>query len=185
MNRKVITSMLCLCVAFLICLYALKIFFPQEFVMNITNERFVAIGNYVDGHGWLKVLCTIATSFVTYFFYLCAVCKQKKLDVTQVIIVLAVIVGSILVERYFINFLTHYSTMAMFGLPLFFRGDFKRTYIVFSVHGLSQVLSLGIRGLAMNVGFFNFTIGLAMTLECYLWIVLFYILFNFYDKKEN
>lgn len=185
MNRKVVTSMLCLCVAFLVCLYALKIFFPQEFVMQITNERFVAIGNYVDGHAWLKILCTIATSFITYYFYLCAVCKRKSLDIFQVIIVLGVIVGSILCERVFLNFLTYYSILSMFGLPLLFGAKYKRAYTVFSVHLVSQLLSLNIRGLAENIYTFNFAIGIAMTLECYLWLLLFYILYNFYDEKEK
>lgn len=183
MNKKVFTSMLSLCVLFLVGLYFLKTFFPQEFAMQITNERFVSVGNFVDSHVALKIVCTYITSFVTYYLYLCAVCEQKTLKLKQIGFVLLAITGSILVEKFALRFLTHYSTMAMFGLPLLFKGKFDKTFIVFSVHGISQVLSLGIRGIMLNIGAFNFTIGLAMTLECYLWLLLFYLIFN-YEKKE-
>lgn len=185
MNRKVFVSMLALCVSFLAGCYFLKIFFPQEFAMQITNEKFVLVGNFVDSHILLKMVCTFLTSFLTYFLYICAVCERKTINIKQTIIIALVIIGSIIVEKFAINFLTIYSICSMFGLPLIFNADFKKTYIVFSVHGISQVLSLGIRGFAENIYTFNFAIGFLMTLECYLWLALFYVLFNFYKEKEK
>jgi hypothetical protein len=153
--------------------------------MQITNEKFVFIGNFVDSHTLLKMACTFLTSFLTYFLYICAVCERKTINIKQTIIIVLVIIGSIIVEKFAINFLTIYSICSMFGLPLIFNADFKKTYIVFSVHGISQVLSLGIRGFAENIYTFNFAIGFLMTLECYLWLALFYVLFNFYKEKEK
>ena len=43
-NKKLYISMLILVCAFLVSMYILKIFFPQEFVMAIENERFIQIG---------------------------------------------------------------------------------------------------------------------------------------------
>lgn len=50
MNKKVFVSMLVLSMSFLMGLYILKIFFPQEFVMSIENDRLMLIGNYIDNH---------------------------------------------------------------------------------------------------------------------------------------
>jgi hypothetical protein len=71
----------------------------------------------------------------------------------------------------------------MFILPLIFGGKLKETTIVFSVHGLAQILSLGIRNLPMYIQYFNSLFFMLMTLEMYFWLLLFYIIYN-YKKKE-
>ena len=46
MNKKVFISMLILSISFLLGLYVFKIFFPQEFMMSIQNERIIAKGKF-------------------------------------------------------------------------------------------------------------------------------------------
>ena len=48
MNKKVLRTMITLVVVFLVALYVLKIFFPEQFVMAIQNEQFIAVGNFID-----------------------------------------------------------------------------------------------------------------------------------------
>lgn len=66
MNKKVLKVMIVLVVIFLLALYVLKIFFPQEFVMVVENDKLVSIGYYVDNHLWLHIILGIITSFITY-----------------------------------------------------------------------------------------------------------------------
>ena len=65
---------------FLTACYVLKFFFPQQFVMAIENPTLISIGQYIDGHQWLFYLFGIFTSFISYWFYLCAVCKRWYLN---------------------------------------------------------------------------------------------------------
>ena len=54
MYHKILKTMLALCCVFLVALYVLKIFFPEQFVISIEIDAFITIGNYVDAHVWLE-----------------------------------------------------------------------------------------------------------------------------------
>ena len=75
MNKKVFISMLILSISFLLGLYVFKIFFPQEFMMSIQNERIIAIGTFIDNNKLIYYICCGMTSFLTYWLYCCA-CKN-------------------------------------------------------------------------------------------------------------
>ena len=68
MNKKVFISMLSLVISFLVGIYVLKIFFPEEFMMSIQNEQLVAIGKFIDSHIVITHICTAITSFITYLY---------------------------------------------------------------------------------------------------------------------
>lgn len=65
MNKKVFVSMLVLTIVFLAVMYVLKIFFPQEFMMSIQNERLVAVGSFIDNHKILYYICCAVSAFIT------------------------------------------------------------------------------------------------------------------------
>ena len=186
MNRKVILTMLYLVVGLLALWYVLKFFFPQAFILTVNNERLIAIGEFIDNHYWLDKLLGIIPAFITYYLYLCAVCETKKLDYKQCLIVLAVVVFSIAVEKLDVNLAVYYSFIAMVVLPAVFHGKLTNLAIVFSTHIVCQWLSLQIRGLSTMILSFNFLTATIMGIEMYFWLILFYILFNYYPfKKEN
>ena len=185
MNKKVFIAMLILTISFLVSFYVLKIFFPQEFVMSIQNEQLIKIGTFIDTHKWAYYLFGSFTSFVTYYLYCCAVCKRLRLKWYECLIILATILISIgLTFTNNANLLSHFNVCSMFILPLIFGGKLKETAIVFSVHGLAQILTLGIRNLPIYIAYYNSLIFAMLTLECYFWLILFYIIFN-YKQKEN
>ena len=184
MNKKVFIAMLVLTISFLTLLYVAKIFFPYEFVMIIQNEKLIEIGNFIDSHKWAYYLVSALTAFVTYWLYICACCGKKYLKWWECLIVVGVIGGSFLVNEYDATFAMYYSIFAMVILPAIFKGDLKRVAIVYPIHGIAQILSLKIRSLPLLFATFNSLIGLFMTFEMYLWLVLFYVIFN-YNKKEN
>ena len=183
MNKKVFIAMLILTISFLVSFYVLKIFFPQEFVMSIQNEQVIKIGTFIDTHKWAYYLFGTATSFLTYYLYCCAVCRRLKLKWYECLIILATILISIGLSFINPNILSHFNICSMLILPLIFGGRLKETAIVYSIHGLAQVLSLSIRNLPMYIQYYNMLFATLLTFEMYIWLVLFYAIFN-YKKKE-
>ena len=184
MNKKVFIAMLILSVSFLVGMYVLKIFFPQEFMMGIQNEKLIAVGNYIDNHRWLFCICGGLTSFVTYYLYCCACSHRLWLRWYEILIILIVVVLIKVINFYDMNMATIISWTNFVFLPALFKGYIKTTAIVFTVHSVLQGLSLNIRGFTMYLASTNFITMLLLSIDMYLWLILFYILFN-YKRKEN
>lgn len=184
MNKKVFVSSLVLVIVFLCAMYVGKIFFPEDFVLLVENERLLAIGRFIDSHPPLYYIFGFISSFITYYLYCCAVSRRPRLNWKECLIILAGVIVNRLVSFLDMNIATHISISLFFILPCVTKGNIKDCMIVYSVHGLAQVLSLSIRDLPLYFGNeITFLAGILMTLECYLWLVLFYLIYNY--KKEN
>lgn len=182
-NKKLYISMIVLIISFLVAMYVLKIFFPQQFVMAVENERLISIGNYIDSHKWAYYLFGIFTSFVTYHFYCCAVCKRLYLKLWQYLVILATIglnIGFTFIDTRISSYI---SIMSFVVLPFIFKANLKEVAIVYPIHGLAQILTLSIRNLPTYIQYCNMLFATMLTFECYLWLILFYIIFNL--KKEG
>lgn len=179
MNKKVFRTMIALVVIFLVALYVLKIFFPEQFVMSIENEKLIAIGNYIDNNEWAYYLFGIVTSFLTYWLYLCAVCKKWYLNWWQCLIVLAVIGASIGFNFVDVNLCSALSYSSFIFLPFIFKAELKLVAIVFTIHIFAQFLTTSIRNLPVYMVNVNSLIFALITIEMYFWLLLFYIYYNY------
>ena len=175
--------MLILSVIFLVCIYVLKIFLPQEFMMSIQNEKIIAIGTFIDSHEWLYYLCCGITAFITYWLYCCACSGRLYLKWYEALGIVGVIAICRIINFYDTNIATIISWCSFVFLPALMGGGLKRCAIVFTAHSISQGLSIGIRSLPIYLTSVNFITICLMTLECYFWLLLFYIIYNY--KKEN
>lgn len=184
MNRKVFKVMIALVVIFLTGLYVLKIFMPEQFVLSVENEIIITIGTYIDNNDWAFYIFGILTSFITYWLYLCAVCRRWYLKWYEILTVLVVIGGSIGLSLWDTNVYSSYSVITFIVLPLLFKSDLKTVAVVFSIHSLSQTMSLTIRNLPLYMTTSNSLTVCMLGIESYLWLLLFYIYFN-YNKKED
>lgn len=183
MNKKVLKTMIALAIVFLLACYILKIFFPEQFVMSIENETIITIGNYIDSNAWAYYLFGIATSFLTYWLYLCAVCKRWYLNWWQCLIVLAVIGASIGFNFIDVNLCSALNYSSFIFLPFIFKAELKPVAIVFTTHIFAQFLTLSIRNLPIYMNAVNSLIVNIVGFETYLWLFLFYIYYN-YKRKE-
>lgn len=183
MNRKVFKVMIALVVIFLTGLYVLKIFMPEQFVLSVENEIIITIGTYIDNNDWAFYIFGILTSFITYWLYLCAVCRRWYLKWYEILTVLVVIGGSIGLSLWDTNVYSAYSVVTFIVLPLIFKSDLKAVAVVFSIHSLSQTMSLTIRNLPMYITSPNSLTMFIMTFDCYLWLLLLYFYYNY--KKEG
>lgn len=192
MNKKVFISMLVLTISFLVGLYVAKIFFPQDFIMSVSNERLVMIGNFIDSHKILSFGIGIIMGCVVDYLYFGAVCRKIKLNFKLIIIIViynitynslyTFLPAEILVEHSSLFVVA--STCYMIMTPIFFTKELLPLSITYCINSLSQLLSLGIRDLGMLLTTANFITMFLMTAETYLWLVLCLIIFN-YKKKEN
>ena len=176
--------MLVLSIVFLVGMYVLKIFFPQEFVLAIENERIIGIGNFIDNNLWLRYICGGITSFITLWFYCCISCKRKKLGIKNIFIILATVVMLRVLSIYDMNLCTIMNTCVFFILPAIMNGNLKWVATTFTIHSFAQYLSLSIRGLPLYFTHnLNFLTTIIMSIDCYLWLLLLYVISNY--KKEN
>lgn len=185
-NKALYISMLILVGIFLTGMYVLKIFFPQEFIFAIENETIIRVGNYIDSHVWLYYICCGITAFITYWLYICASSHRLTLKWTEIVIIILTIVVIRLVGLYVDETLrTILSMCSFFILPAIMNCDIKTLATVYTIHSISQFLTLKIRNLPLfftNIP--NFVTTFIVGIECYLWLVLMYIIFN-YKKGET
>lgn len=182
-NKRIYISMLILVAVFLTGMYVLKIFFPQEFMMAIQDEKIITIGNFIDSHNWLRYLCDILTAFITYTLYCSACCHRLKLKWYEYLYILLTAVVIRVVYIFDINISTAIQFASFIFLPALMKGDLKACAIVATTHYLAQCLMLTIRNLPMYMITTNYATVFFMTIDAYLWLALYYIIFNF--KKET
>lgn len=184
-KKKIYISMLILTITFLLTMYVLKIFFPQEFVMAIENERIVSIGNFIDSHLWLRYLCSVFTSFLTYWLYCCACTHKLKLKWYECLYILITILLIRIISMYDSNLSTAIQFGSFIFLPALMKGNLQTTAIVATTHYIAQCLMLSIRNLPIYLTTMNYVTVFFMSIECYLWLTLFYIIFNYKKGEKN
>lgn len=184
MNKKVFATMLSLSVIFLILCYFLKIFFPQEFVMAVENETIVKISLFIDSHKVIYWLFAGITAFITYWLYCCACTHRLYLKWYECLEILAIIIIVRVVSFYDINISTAISVCSFIFLPALMKGDIKTCAIVYTIHGINQCLTLTIRDVILYMQNMSTLVITILSIDMYIWLITFYILFNF-KQKEN
>ena len=184
MYKKIIKTMIALVVVFLISLYILKIFLPEQFIMIIENDNLIAIGNFVDNNLWLHILLGIITSFITYWLYIGAVTRKWCLNWKEIILVVISIALTQALYDYNSTLASGISIISMIAIPTISNANLKDVAIVFSIHSLSQILSTLIRDLPFLLTNVNYATILLMGMECYFWLLLFYLYFNIKGESK-
>ena len=179
MNKKVLKVMLTLIALFLLGLYIIKIFLPDQFIMVIENEHIVSFGKLIDSSWYLTELCAVLTSLITYWLYLCAVTKKWFLNWKELLVVLITIAGIHALYEWDVTIASGFSTIAMCLLPALFKADLKTTATVFTFHYGAQLFSTKIRSLPMLLTNVNSVTMMLMALDAFLWLLLFYFYYNY------
>lgn len=192
MNKKVLKTMLALVIVFLCALYVLKIFFPEQFAMSVQNQTLINIGTYIDTHAWSYFAIQFVIGCLFDYMYFGAVCRRYKLHWSLFIIIVLYNIG-------FASFYTFGSAELIMNMstivvaisscymiltPMFYTRELRPLSIAYCVNYVAQTLSLNIRNLSLLMTNANSLIMILMSLECYLWMFLLLMLFN-YDKKES
>lgn len=171
--------MLVLVVVFLSAIYVLKIFMPSQFVMIIDNDKLAMIGTFIEKNKLMYYVFCGTTAFATYWLYCCACTHKKFLTWRECLLIVFVIAIVRLCGLYVDEKLsTIISWTSFMFLPAILNGNLQTCAIVLTTHSIAQGLSLSIRNLPLYLTRTNIIIGFALTIEMYLWLILFYIVFN-------
>ena len=174
--------MVILCISFLFACYYLKIVAPEEFALSISNDRVLMIGDIIDNSLYLTYLTTGITSFVTYYLYCCAACSRIKFRLLELL--------EIIITVLLVRFLSLYDTALASGvqlasflfLPAIMKGSLRNSAVTYTVHCVSQGLSLSIRNLPLYFNRINSAVAIIAGSECYVWLILMATLF--YRKEK-
>ena len=80
MNKRVLEAMIRLAWAFLIAFEVISLGFKDWFVIKVTNEKFLRMGEYLDTHAWLgNVVCYLCSLIHTF----CILGRFAKLGYCQ------------------------------------------------------------------------------------------------------
>lgn len=191
MNKRVFVSMVVLVVAFLLGMYILKFFFPEQFLFAIENNTIIEIGNYIDSHAWAAIIFYIIIGVVFDWLYFGAVCRMTILKPALIAIIIIYNIAysaySSLAPIEFVEqnslFVVAISTCYMILLPMFFTKSIKELSITYCVNAVSQLLSLLIRDITISTANMNALTTALLSFDNYMWLLLCFILFNY--KKEN
>lgn len=179
--------MIALVVIFLVALYVLKIFFPEEFVMAIESKWLVKIGQFVDSHIWAHIIVGTVIGIIFDYLYFGAVCQRLRLNwILMVVIILYNTAYSFFVYLAPANIVMEASEMLMtlsiiymILTPTFFTDKIKPLSITYCVNALSQLFSLKIRNIGLLMLNATSITMIAMSAECYFWMLLCFLLFNY------
>ena len=191
-NKKLYVAMLTLSVIFLIGMYVLKFWFPEEFIMMIENDKILLIGDYIDNNKWLYCIVYACLGLISDYLYFGAVCRKAKLKWQLIMIMLIYNIAfscmysfvdvSVIAE--FSNLIIGTSSVYMILIPIFFTKELLPLAVTYSANALSQLLSLSIRNMPLLLTTNNILTTTLMSLECYFWLLLCFIIFNM-GKKEK
>lgn len=193
MNKKVFISMLLLCICFLTGLYVLKGFFPEEFMMSIQNDKLITIGTFIDNHRLLYCLVYFVSGLISDYLYFGAVCRQVKLNWKLLLIIIIYDLmfaglyafGSAQLILELSNIIIALSSTYMIFVPMLFTKEIRPLSITYTANAISQLLSLSIRSLPLLLITSNILTTLLMSIECYFWLLLCFIIFNYKGRKRD
>lgn len=180
MNKRVLEAMIRLVWAFLIAFKIISLGFKDWFVIKVTNEKFLRMGEYLDTHAWLGNVVCYLCSLVTYFLYFGAVCKTWVLPKKHALIALATATIAELLEVILPSVGCYLGTAIMILLPYIFGADYRQVAIVFTLHYVGQLLLLNIRQLPMFLIGTKLATQLVLLIDNYLWLLLLYMYANKY-----
>lgn len=185
MNKSVIRTAIVIIVCMLFAEYILKFFVPEEFVLVVSSPNLIKAGTFIDSHRALYYIVSTIFSYITYYLFTCACGHTKYLNWKLSLCILVIIIVGHVIIKFVPTFSTPYLVVSMILTAYLNNSDLKTFLYVFSVHTISQTLSMEIRNISMYIMEYNILTGVLMTLECYLWLLLFYVLYGYNIKEKE
>lgn len=185
MNKKIATTLLILCIAYIVGYYILKFVFPEKLLLVATDPNILRLGEFVQSNVIIENTFRIMTSFITYYLFSCACTGRFKFKWYEFIIILVFSVISRLCTIYFPNLYTHTATSIMLLLPTILRGKLLYTSISFILHGYLTQFLLEIRGFETIILQYNLVSGIVLMIEGFVWLIILTILFYLKENKNG
>ena len=184
MRKKVFTTFLSLVIGVMVAYYVLKFFYPEKFLLMITDPNILRFGEFLETHKVFDVIFSIIMTFVTHYLFACGSASKLYLNWWKTLIVLGISVFNVLVAQNLGDFFLHTQITTMFICASLEDGKVRPATLIFGVHGYLQLLLLKIRGFETILPVLNKAVMYTLGFENLLWLILFYIIFNFKKEKK-
>ena len=185
MNKSVLRTAIVVIICTLLAEYILKFFVPEEFVLVVSNPNLIKAGTFINSHRALYYIVSSFFSYTTYYLFTCACGHTKYLSWKLSVLIVPIIAIAHVITYYIPQCSTQFLVCSMIMLAYLNKSDLKSFMIVFCVHTVAQSLSLEIRGLSLYIVSFDVLSCFMLTIECYLWLLLFYILYSYNIKEKE
>ena len=178
-------TLLVLCIVYMIGFYVLKYIFPEYLLLAITDENVLKVGTFIESNEAYIVIHQLLLSFVTFFLFVCASKGSFKLRTRDFWYIIIAVVLCKVISIYFVELYVHVSTSCMFLLAWLCKGKLGYTTITFTTHGLLSQFLTQIRGFGSIVYKLNTASAIVLTLECWIWLILFGIVFYLMERRNE
>lgn len=185
MNTKISKTILILMSIFMIAFWILKLAFPKELLLIITNKEILSVGFFLDNNIWALHLYKFLSTMLTFYLFLCASKGKFNLSWIEFISLALLVVLNRFVSEFIPEYYIHISTASMFILSCIGNGKLLYSTITFTVHGLFSMMLFNIRGFETILLNYNMASGIVLSIEGYCWIIMFAILFNLKERKNG
>lgn len=183
MNKKVLQTTIYLLWLFLLAFAIVKLFFGEWFSVQITNQKIIAIGNFIDQNKWLKFTVDCFVSVLTAHFYICACVQKWALKWWQYLIVVGCSVGINLLYFWNENIATEFNLIMMIALPFLWHAPYFAFVLVFIAHYAGQLAILFIRSEPLYLIDTNYATQFLLLFDMYIWLALYYTYSNKYKGE--
>lgn len=185
MNIKIARTMLILCAIYLVGFYVLKFAFPEQLLLTITGPKILYVGEFIESSiVYLNIYYFIST-FVTFYLFVSASKGSFKAKWYELLYIAVADALYILVTDLLPDLSIHTSISLMFLLVLLCKGQLKYAVPTFIVHGYFSEFLFAIRGLEYFILEINIASGIVLSLEGYVWLVLFGLMFYLMERKNG
>lgn len=185
MNIKIARTMLVLCGLYIVGFYILKFVFPDKLLLAITDPNILHFGEFIESSPIYLNIYYFLSTFITFYLFSCASRGSFKAKWYELLIIAILDIIYILVTDYLPELSIHTSVSIIFLLALICKGQLKYIVPTFIVHGYFSQFLFSIRGFETFILKINIASGFVLSLECYVWLLLFSLLFYLMEKKNG
>ena len=168
----------------LMIIFILKIVGLDYFGLDVNNSILNSINNFVSEKVWPIDVINYISLTLQFYFYLCIVCKKKKLYIPSLIGALINIVSQILLMVYFkmdyIYYIISFSLMIIFPIIINKKFSIGRQIKYIVILTLYQFLSLFIRNIGIKYNYGNFIVDTILNFDQ---IIILAMHYNIFFKK--
>lgn len=184
MNIKIARTLLILNIVYIVTFYIIKFIFPEFLLLQITNENILTLGTFIESSPIILEIYYCISGFLTFYLFICASRGTFKINWKELIYLIVAVAINELITHFLPELMVHTSTSLMFGLALLCKGKMKYSVPTFIVYGYLSQFLFSIRGFETIVYNANTATFLVLSLECYVWLFLFSLLFYLKENKK-
>ena len=185
MNKKVWITVLSLLISSLIAYNVIALFYPEQFIMCLTDTTILKMGNFIEKNVYIYWIVSVLMTGATYYLWSVIANRTFKLGIVQIITIPILIVLTYGIAH-LVPELTLTNNIAMMLIIFIVSKEKYDKYLIFYIiHMFSQYLILFVRGYNEALPLMNFGSNICMYLESFVMSITFCIIAVCFRRREK